>query len=192
MNNGLFPGMTDKTETIVGSRVGFEVVTVSGTWAPKSSSFEIEFTGGGQAGRAGGGGGAAAGYVYKRVVDFPVGQVATVVFGVAGFLDNQAGGDSTVNLPGYPIMTATGGNGEGGIATGGDFNLAGQVGGTTVGSNIQGGGTGGSTPIGFGGAMQTGSSQPKPANGFGAGGAAGPSTGFTPGTPGGMLVRYYI
>lgn len=132
-----------------------------------------------------GGGGGAGGYLEKVITSpsssysYAVGAAGTGSSGASG----GTGGNST-----FDTLTASGGTGgtvgaagtnssanggAGGSASGGDVNITGQTGHTSLGGNGIGqfvGGGGGSNPIGLGGASIATSSAGRVATGYGGGG----------------------
>lgn len=199
MNRGLYMGVTDLAT--FATDAGVLIVTSSGQFIVPSSNFEVEIVAGGSGGSPLNGG-PAGGYVYKRFTGAVVGTVATLVIGAAGVGNGASnspiatnGGLSSFTLEGFTALSVGAGDvaaNTGGTATGGDINIAGQVGsppflaaGTDTNGNI-----GGSGPLGFGG-QRSGAV----ATGAGAGGSGGAVTGGVSvaggnGTSGRAIIRW--
>lgn len=199
MNRGLYMGETDLLT--FPTDAGVVIMDSSGQFVVPSPNFEVSIAAGGCGGSPSNGG-PAGGYVYKRFTGALVGSVATVVIGAAGVGNGAAnspvatnGGLSLFTLEGFTSLSAGAGNvsaNTGGTATGGDINIAGQVGsppflaaGTDTNGNI-----GGSGPLGFGG-QRSGAV----ATGAGAGGSGGAVTGGVSvaggnGTSGRAIIRW--
>lgn len=190
---GMFPGITLSSDPTAPNTVGMELINSSGAFTPKGPNFELILVGGGGFGsRAVGGsanGGSSAASLIRRIIGFQVGLSGTLIIGGAASVFTNPGGTSILLLPGYATMTAPGCaiNGvAGSIATGGDFNLAGQNG-LGIDQN-GGGGTGGSTLLGIGG--QTTGGTAFQGTGYGVGGSGAGNSEAT-GTGGALLVRYF-
>jgi len=185
MNEGFKSGMTDSAPSSLVS--GVLVVNTSQTFIAPTSILEVEGCGGGAGGRAGDSGGASAGYFYKRFENLTPGTVVTIVIGANGIGAGNnnappatAGGQTTVSVPGFTILSANGGGivpSTGGVASGGDININGQPGnvGTYSGSGANfNGGLGAASMIGLGGTGGAGGGSAGSAGtGAGSGGGGG-------------------
>lgn len=180
MNEGVKPGLTDVLPVVAGTSL--QIVNASIVITALAPILELEVVGGGGGGQNGGYGGASAGYAFKRYEGLTPGVTQiTIVIGANGTPGTSPtnGGQSSVAVPGFSTITCTGGDSVtplGGVATNGDININGQIGGYSAyaGSGVDlNGGIGGSTPMGLGGGGGNVGSGGKAATGAGAGGGGG-------------------
>lgn len=193
------------------------IFTASGTWnKPIGLKYiEIEVVGGGCGGQGAASGGAGAavngggsgGYARKTINANNLNETEVVTVGSGG-AGGGSGGTPTNGTPGNPTsfgkhVSCSGGSPTlGGNAVGGDINIPGQAGtgGISVDAqNIGLSGTGGSNPLGIGGAGQLGpgATVGNSGTGYGAGGggsiggSAGPGFGGA-GASGVVIVKEYF
>lgn len=180
MNDGLKPGFTDVSPSVAGTSI--QIVNASIVITAVAPILELELTGGGGGGQNGGYGGASAGYAFKRYEGLTPGVTQiTIIIGANGTpgASPTSGGQSSVAIPGFSTVTCTGGDSVtplGGVASNGDININGQIGGYSAyaGSGVDlNGGAGASTPMGLGGAGGSVATAGRVATGAGAGGGGG-------------------
>ncbi|MBO6553261.1 MAG: phage tail protein [Roseitalea sp.] len=190
----------------------------AGTWTVPSDIYqiEVEAVGGGgggggaqnSAGWNGGGGGGAGGATAIVSIAVTPGQIIAYVIGdegASGTPSASAAAGGTTTFAGIVSagggqggLTADGGTTAGGTATGGDINITGSDGGTSIlmEGNQNKGGSGAGSPYGSGGAGSA-TGVGNDAKGHGAGGGGGGGGGVTNagvnggrGSPGLIIIRY--
>ena len=177
-----------------GSLLRQTVFTTSGTWTKGTGTKFILVYGVGGGGAGGGvassvqntGAGGGGGGYFNEFIDVSAVSTVTVTIGSGGTGVSEAAGNNGGNTSFGAFASGNGGSGggtpasggaggAGGTASGGDVNITGQEGSRSSGGENQVGGLGGSSMLGFGGAMISPdvAGTGKAATGFGGGGGGG-------------------